>query len=154
MGVPLRPVAARSVYRGVAPPPALADVLACGWEARTSGTPTSPPRPRVPPPVRLLPAALVRVAEKSQTPPAAPGPDQRPDGTLVADVASVSGLLDLDRRRLLPDPGAYWRGAGHAAGTAGAGAENGVIFADPLATVAPCPITTTSIPTSPPSTTP
>jgi acyl-CoA thioester hydrolase len=32
-----------------------------------------------------------------------------PDGTLVADVASVSGLLDLDRRRLLPDPGAYWR---------------------------------------------
>ncbi|GHG49826.1 MULTISPECIES: acyl-CoA thioesterase [Amycolatopsis] len=32
-----------------------------------------------------------------------------PDGTLVAEVASVSGLLDLDRRRLLPDPGAYWR---------------------------------------------
>ncbi|MGK3205251.1 acyl-CoA thioesterase [Amycolatopsis sp. MEPSY49] len=32
-----------------------------------------------------------------------------PDGALVADVTSVSGLLDLDRRRLLPDPGAYWR---------------------------------------------
>lgn len=32
-----------------------------------------------------------------------------PDGTLVADVASVSGLLDLDRRRLLPAPGAHWR---------------------------------------------
>jgi len=32
-----------------------------------------------------------------------------PDGTLFAEVASVSGLLDLDRRRLLADPGAYWR---------------------------------------------
>ncbi|WP_103340913.1 acyl-CoA thioesterase [Amycolatopsis sp. CA-126428] len=32
-----------------------------------------------------------------------------PDSTLVAEVASLSGLLDLDRRRLLPDPGAYWR---------------------------------------------
>ncbi len=32
-----------------------------------------------------------------------------PDGTLVAEVASVSGLLDLDRRRLLADPGSYWR---------------------------------------------
>ncbi|WIV58659.1 acyl-CoA thioesterase [Amycolatopsis nalaikhensis] len=32
-----------------------------------------------------------------------------PDGTLVATVSSVSGLLDLDRRRLLPDPGAHWR---------------------------------------------
>ncbi|WP_410591226.1 acyl-CoA thioesterase [Amycolatopsis sp. lyj-23] len=32
-----------------------------------------------------------------------------PDGTLAASVSSVSGLLDLDRRRLLPDPGAYWR---------------------------------------------
>lgn len=32
-----------------------------------------------------------------------------PDGTLVAEVTSVSGLLDLDRRRLLPDPGARWR---------------------------------------------
>ncbi|WP_103352985.1 helix-turn-helix domain-containing protein [Amycolatopsis sp. CA-128772] len=35
MGVPLRPVAARSVYREVAPPPALADVLACGWHGQT-----------------------------------------------------------------------------------------------------------------------
>ncbi|MBE1498845.1 AraC-like DNA-binding protein [Amycolatopsis lexingtonensis] len=38
MGVPLRPLAvagARSVYREVAPPPALADVLACGWHGRT-----------------------------------------------------------------------------------------------------------------------
>jgi acyl-CoA thioester hydrolase len=32
-----------------------------------------------------------------------------PDGVLVAEVSSVSGLLDLDRRRLLPDPGAHWR---------------------------------------------
>jgi AraC-like DNA-binding protein len=38
MGVPLRPLAvagARSVYREVAPPPALAAVLACGWHGRT-----------------------------------------------------------------------------------------------------------------------
>ncbi|WP_103340914.1 helix-turn-helix domain-containing protein [Amycolatopsis sp. CA-126428] len=35
MGTPLRPVAARSVYRAVAPPPALADVLACGWDGQT-----------------------------------------------------------------------------------------------------------------------
>ncbi|WIV58658.1 AraC family transcriptional regulator [Amycolatopsis nalaikhensis] len=35
MGVPLRPVAARSVYREVAPPPALAGVLACGWHGDT-----------------------------------------------------------------------------------------------------------------------
>jgi acyl-CoA thioester hydrolase len=32
-----------------------------------------------------------------------------PDGTLVAEVASVSGLLDLDRRRLVADPAARWR---------------------------------------------
>lgn len=32
-----------------------------------------------------------------------------PDGTLVAEVSSVSGLLDLDRRRLVDDPGARWR---------------------------------------------
>ncbi|MFJ1762026.1 acyl-CoA thioesterase [Amycolatopsis sp. NPDC088138] len=31
------------------------------------------------------------------------------DGTLVAEVESVSGLLDLDRRRLVADPGSYWR---------------------------------------------
>ncbi|WP_410569252.1 helix-turn-helix domain-containing protein [Amycolatopsis sp. cmx-4-61] len=35
MGVPLRPVAARSVYREFAPPPAIADVVACGWHGRT-----------------------------------------------------------------------------------------------------------------------
>ncbi len=38
MGVPLRPLAvagARSVYREVAPPPTLADVLACGWHGHT-----------------------------------------------------------------------------------------------------------------------
>lgn len=39
MGVPLRPLAVtastRSSYREVAPPPALADVLACGWHGRT-----------------------------------------------------------------------------------------------------------------------
>ncbi len=35
MGVPLRPVAARSVYREVAPPPALAGVLSCGWHGHT-----------------------------------------------------------------------------------------------------------------------
>ena len=38
MGVPLRPLAiagARSVYREVAPPLALADVLACGWHGDT-----------------------------------------------------------------------------------------------------------------------
>ncbi|WP_370970511.1 acyl-CoA thioesterase [Amycolatopsis sp. cg9] len=32
-----------------------------------------------------------------------------PDGTLVASVSSVSGLLDLDRRRLVSDPAAHWR---------------------------------------------
>jgi AraC-like DNA-binding protein len=39
MGVPLRPLAVtartRSSYREVAPPPALAGVLACGWHGRT-----------------------------------------------------------------------------------------------------------------------
>jgi acyl-CoA thioester hydrolase len=32
-----------------------------------------------------------------------------PGGVLVAEVESVSGLLDLDRRRLVADPGSYWR---------------------------------------------
>lgn len=32
-----------------------------------------------------------------------------PDGTLVAEVEVVSGLLDLDRRRLVADPGSHWR---------------------------------------------
>jgi acyl-CoA thioester hydrolase len=31
------------------------------------------------------------------------------DGTLVAEVSSVSGLLDLTERKLLPRPDQYWR---------------------------------------------
>lgn len=31
-----------------------------------------------------------------------------PGGTLVAEVESVSGLLDLDRRRLVADPAGHW----------------------------------------------
>lgn len=34
---------------------------------------------------------------------------RRPDGTLVAEVDSVSGLLDLARRRLVADPAHHWR---------------------------------------------
>jgi acyl-CoA thioester hydrolase len=33
----------------------------------------------------------------------------RADGSLVAEVTSVSGLLDLTERRLLPRPDRYWR---------------------------------------------
>ncbi|HWN34222.1 MAG TPA: acyl-CoA thioesterase [Pseudonocardia sp.] len=33
----------------------------------------------------------------------------RSDGTLVAQVSSVSGLLDLTERKLLPRPDQYWR---------------------------------------------
>ena len=32
-----------------------------------------------------------------------------PAGTLVAEVFSVSGLLELTTRRLVPDPAAHWR---------------------------------------------
>ncbi len=32
-----------------------------------------------------------------------------PDGTVVAEVESLSGLLDLERRRLVADPARYWR---------------------------------------------
>jgi acyl-CoA thioester hydrolase len=32
------------------------------------------------------------------------------DGTLVAELVSVGGLLDLCERRLVPDPAARWRG--------------------------------------------
>jgi acyl-CoA thioester hydrolase len=32
-----------------------------------------------------------------------------PDGILVAEIESVSGLLDLTARRLVPDPARYWR---------------------------------------------
>jgi acyl-CoA thioester hydrolase len=31
------------------------------------------------------------------------------DGSLVAELSSVGGLLDLAARRLVPDPGAVWR---------------------------------------------
>jgi acyl-CoA thioester hydrolase len=34
---------------------------------------------------------------------------QRLDGTLVAEVQSVSGIIDLHTRRLVPDPRAAWR---------------------------------------------
>jgi acyl-CoA thioester hydrolase len=33
----------------------------------------------------------------------------RPDGTVVAEVTGVGGLLDLDHRRLVPDPQSHWR---------------------------------------------
>ena len=33
----------------------------------------------------------------------------RPDGTVVAEVTGVGGLLDLARRRLVPDPRSHWR---------------------------------------------
>jgi acyl-CoA thioester hydrolase len=33
----------------------------------------------------------------------------RADGTLAAEVASVCGLLDLEERRLLSEPGERWR---------------------------------------------
>jgi acyl-CoA thioester hydrolase len=34
---------------------------------------------------------------------------RRSDGTLVAEVTGVGGLLDLERRRLVPDPRSHWR---------------------------------------------
>jgi acyl-CoA thioester hydrolase len=34
---------------------------------------------------------------------------RRPDGTVVATVESVGGLLDLHSRRLVSDPGSRWR---------------------------------------------
>lgn len=34
---------------------------------------------------------------------------RRQDGTLVAEIESVSGLLDLTGRRLVADPARYWR---------------------------------------------
>jgi acyl-CoA thioester hydrolase len=33
----------------------------------------------------------------------------RPDGTLVAELTNLGGLLDLGERRLLPDPGKHFR---------------------------------------------
>lgn len=34
---------------------------------------------------------------------------RRPDGSLVAEVANTGGLLDLQERRLVADPGERWR---------------------------------------------
>ena len=34
---------------------------------------------------------------------------RRPDGTVVATVESLGGILDLHERRLLPDPRSQWR---------------------------------------------
>lgn len=31
------------------------------------------------------------------------------DGTLIAEITNVGGLLDLQRRRLVPEPGERWR---------------------------------------------
>lgn len=36
---------------------------------------------------------------------------RRPDGQLVAEVTNIGGLLDLEKRRLVSDPGAHWRSA-------------------------------------------
>ncbi|WP_410591225.1 helix-turn-helix domain-containing protein [Amycolatopsis sp. lyj-23] len=115
MGVPLRPVAARSVYREVAPPPALADVVACGWHGRTGWA-----RPlRVLPdgcadlvwdgaaltvvvtvgaPLRLwVPASAARVGVRLRC-----GAAAAVLGTAIADLPAVLGLDELwgaDARR-------------------------------------------------------
>lgn len=34
---------------------------------------------------------------------------RNPDGTLVAEVTNVGGLLDLRERRLVPNPAEHWR---------------------------------------------
>jgi acyl-CoA thioester hydrolase len=39
---------------------------------------------------------------------------RRPDGTLTADVTNVGGLLNLEERRLISDPGAVWRSVAEA----------------------------------------
>ena len=31
------------------------------------------------------------------------------DGTLVAEIASIGGLMNIAERRLVADPGGYWR---------------------------------------------
>jgi acyl-CoA thioester hydrolase len=43
----------------------------------------------------------------------------RSDGTVVAEVTNVGGLLDLKRRRLIPDPAAIWRSVAEAPGLLG-----------------------------------
>jgi acyl-CoA thioester hydrolase len=45
-----------------------------------------------------------------------------PDGTLVAEITNVGGLLDLSQRRLVPDPGPRWRAAALAPALLGLGA--------------------------------
>lgn len=44
---------------------------------------------------------------------------RRPDGTLAAEVSNVGGLLDLQRRRLVEDPGAVWRSVAAVPGVLG-----------------------------------
>jgi acyl-CoA thioester hydrolase len=39
---------------------------------------------------------------------------RRADGSLAAEVFNIGGLLDLESRRLLPDPGALWRSVARA----------------------------------------
>lgn len=46
-----------------------------------------------------------------------------PGGTLVAEITNVGGLLDLSRRRLVPDPSARWRAAAAAPALLGLGAN-------------------------------
>jgi acyl-CoA thioester hydrolase len=46
----------------------------------------------------------------------------RADGTLAAELTSVVGLLDLQERRLVPDPGALLRSLATAPGLLGLGA--------------------------------
>ena len=41
------------------------------------------------------------------------------DGTLAAEVSNVGGLLDLEDRRLVAEPGALWRSAAEAPGVLG-----------------------------------
>jgi acyl-CoA thioester hydrolase len=36
------------------------------------------------------------------------------DGRLAAEITNVGGLLDLEQRRLMPDPGAVWRSVARA----------------------------------------
>ena len=41
------------------------------------------------------------------------------DGTLAAEVSNVGGLLDLEDRRLVAEPGALWRSVAEAPGVLG-----------------------------------
>jgi acyl-CoA thioester hydrolase len=44
---------------------------------------------------------------------------RRPDGVLAAEVFNVGGLLDLEERRLMPEPSELWRSAAKAPGILG-----------------------------------